>query len=153
MKRVLLSAIFLILLSSCGVKRPYPLSIQLINSNSGIAYSQQGSMAVITYSMYDVKISWDVSDTGAQGVEILAASGTDYYCSSPIATARYYITNSSLLDSTYTLDNLAQIFYTQLSKFKAGNYALCLRAVLYDSVSEPSLPVFMELRMDQQGGI
>lgn len=150
MKRVLLSAIFLILLSSCGVKRPYPLSIQLINSNSGYPFSQQGSMAVIATTMYEIKIDWDVSDTGAQGVEIIAANGTDYYCSSPIATTRIYATNSSVYNNTFAWENLAQVFQTQLSKFKAGRYALCLRAVLYDSVSEPSLPVFMELRADQQ---
>ncbi len=100
--------------------------------------------------MYDIKIDWDVTDTGAQGVEILAANSTDYYCSNPIATARYYITNSKVLTNSYALDSLAQVFYTQLPKFKAGNYSLCLKAVLYDSVSEPSLPVFMELRADQQ---
>ena len=93
--------------------------------------------------------------TGAHGVQIVAAAGTDYYCDTPIATATLYIINSKdISDLNYNaMHNLAQIFATDLGKFKAGRYAFCLKSVMYDSVSSPSLPVFVELLQDEQQGM
>jgi hypothetical protein len=143
------------LVSACGVQRPYPLSIELLNSSGGLPYAQQGYQAVRAYSLYDVKVEWDVTETGAHGVQIVAAPGTDYYCDNPVATATLYITNSQdISNANYSaMHNLAQIFAADLSKFKAGRYAFCLKAVMYDSVSSPSLPVFVEVLQDQQQGM
>ncbi|MCX6112289.1 MAG: hypothetical protein NTY22_03250 [Proteobacteria bacterium] len=146
MKKFLLSTILMIAVSACGVKRPDALAIQLINANSGVPYAQQDSIAVRAYSLYDVRVDWDVTNTGAQGVEIVAAAGMDYYCQTPIASAVFYVVNSRAVTTTNYLDSLGRLFYNDLGKFVPGNrYAFCLRAVLYDSVSDPSLPVFLEL--------
>jgi|WetSurMetagenome_2_1015567.scaffolds.fasta_scaffold778935_1 hypothetical protein len=154
MKKFLFTAILMVAIGACGVQQPYPLSIELINATgSGVPYAQQGYQAVRANYMTDVKVSWDVTDTGAHGVQLVAAADTDYYCENPIATATLYITNSQTLESTNYMNNLAQIFCKDLSKFVAGRYALCLKSVMYDSVSAPSLPVFMELLFDQQAGM
>ena len=150
MKKLLLFAIFTVLMisvSGCGVKRPYALTIQLLNADSGVAFAQQDSIAVRTYSLWNVRVDWDITDTGAQGVEIIAAAGTDFYCQTPIATATFYVVNSrASTNANYQLDSLARLFPNDLSKFVIGNtYAFCLRAVLYDSVSDPSLPVYVQL--------
>jgi len=150
MKKLLLLAIFTVLIisiSACGVKRPYALSITLLNADSGVPFSQQDSIAVRTYSLWNVRVDWDVTDTGAQGVEILAAAGTDFYCQTPIATVRFFVANSRAATNTnYQLDSLARLFPNDIAKFTPGNtYAFCLKAVVYDSVSEPSLPVYVQL--------
>ena len=150
MKKLLFLAIFSVLMisiSACGVKRPYALTISLLNADSGTPFSQQGSIAVRTYSLWNVRVDWDITDTGAQGVQIIAAAGTDFYCQTPIATATFYVINSKAsTNASYQLDSLARLFPNDLAKFVPGNtYAFCLRAVLYDSVSDPSLPVYVQL--------
>ena len=147
MKKLLLLAIFVTLVSGCGVKRPYALSIQLISTDSGVPFSQQDSIAVRAYTLYDVRVDWDITDTGAQGVQIIAAHGEDFYCATPIATATFYVVNSrSATNTNYQLDSLARLFPYDLDKFVPGNrYAFCLKAVLYDSVSDTSLPVYLDL--------
>ena len=143
------------LISACGVQRPNPLSVELLNATGASPYEQQGSMAVIADTLYNVKVNWDVTETGAHGVQIVAAPGTDYYCDNPIATATLYTTNSSNVTDNYynVMDSLGQIFIADLGKFKAGRYAFCLKAVMYDSYSSPSLPIFVQLRYDQQQGM
>ena len=147
MKKSLFLALAVVLISACGVQRPNPLTIELINSNSGaVPFAQQGYQAVIAYSLYEVRVDWDVTNTGAQGVQIVAAKGTDYYCQTPIASVTYYVVNSKAMNTNAYTDSLGQLFLKDIDKFTPGSYAICLKAVMYDSVSEPSLPVFLELR-------
>ena len=140
-------------MSSCGVQRPYAPTISSLSGNGSAAgfYSSETGMSTSVYSLYEVRLDWNVTETGAQGVKIFAAKGEDYYCDNPIATATLYVTDTSTVQAS-PLTSLAQIFVyygggmTTLNKFVPGyRYAFCISAILYDSVSEPSWPVYVDL--------
>ncbi len=155
MKRTLILSITLsimIVLASCGVQRPYPLNIEVIGS-SGLPYEQQGSIAVVVPTLYQVRVDWDVTPTGAHGVRIIASAGTDYNCKNEIATADVWLPSSQGLSDSGHMHSLGYLFGHELGKFKAGRYAFCVRALMYDRVSPTSLPVYVTLQTDQHSGM
>jgi len=141
------------LVSACGVQRPFAPTISLTTgTDAALPFSNQNGLGVQTYSLYTVRLDWNITDTGAQGVKILAAQGTDYYCDAPIAAVSFYVTNTSTITNS-AMDNLGYMFQNNLSAFVPGNrYAFCICAILYDSVSQPSLPVFVDL-LSPTGGL
>lgn len=153
MKKLFLLSIVTILISSCGVQRPYAPTISLTNGgDAALPFSNQEGLGVQTYSLYNVRLDWNITDTGAQGVKILAAKGEDYYCDNPIASVSLYITDTSTITNN-ALDNLGYMFYNSLNKFTPGyRYAFCICAVMYDSTSQPSWPVFVDL-LNPNGGL
>lgn len=153
MKKIVLLFAVSILISSCGVQRPYAPTISLTTGdNAALPFSNQEGLGVQAYSLYNVRLDWNVTDTGAQGVKILASKGEDYYCDNPIASASFYITNTATITNN-ALDNLGYMFQNSLSKFVPGNrYAFCISAILYDSISQPSWPVFVDL-LSPSGGL
>ena len=153
MKKLVLLFAISILISSCGVQRPYAPTISLINGgDAALPFASQQGMSVQTYSLYNVRLDWNVTNTGAQGVKILAAKGDDYYCDNPIAAVSYYVTDTSTITNT-ALDTLGYVFQNSINKFVPGNrYAFCICSVLYDRVSQPSWPVFVDL-LNSSGGL
>jgi len=150
MKKILILAGLLAMISACGLQRPLPLTISLINP-TGLPYEQQGGLKVTAQSMYNVRVDWDVTNTNAHGIKILIADGSDYDCDNPIATQVIY----GILNSTsYNTDNslyssLGKIFESKLNLFTGGTYSVCLATIQYDRESSPSIPVFMELTQPQ----
>jgi len=152
MKKLALIFVLSVLISACGVQRPYAPTISLLNGDTALPFATQSGITVQTYSLYNVRVDWNVSNTGAQGVKIIIANGEDYYCSTPIATKTIHITDSSTITNN-SMDNLGYMFYDSLSVIVPGKtYAICVCSVLYNSISEPSLPVFVELMSNNAMG-
>ncbi|MFH1223206.1 MAG: hypothetical protein V1647_02550 [Pseudomonadota bacterium] len=161
MKKIFVLSIFLAFVASCGVQRPYPPTISLTYGNPATQFGQDAAEGYVygisAYSVYDVTLGWDVSQTGAQGVKIDIA--TDYRCDNVVLTRT--IPTSCQTDQTclpltyagaYYNRSLAHVFYGQsLAPLKAGGYYICISGVMYDSISSPSLPAYLYLMMDQYG--
>ena len=150
MKKLVLLFVISILISSCGVKRPYAPTISSISGqNAAGFYSNNTGLSVSAYSLYDVRLDWNVTETGAQGVKILISRG-DSYCENPFASATLYITDTTNIQAS-PLTSLAQMIINYgggmatLNQFVPGRYAFCISAVLYGNVSDPSWPVFLDL--------
>ena len=146
MKKAILLFVVSILVSSCGLQRPYAPTISSINgSNAALPFSNQQGLGVQAYSLYEVRLDWNVTNTGAQGVKILATTGEDVYCEKPIAVVSFYITDTSTIANN-ALDTLGYMFQNSLNKFIPGNrYAFCISILAYDEISQPSWPVFVDL--------
>lgn len=150
MKKLLL-IMTIVAISACGVQRPLPLTISLITPSAD-PFASQGGLKVSTSSLYNVRVDWDISNTNAHGIKILAAASTDYDCDEPIATAMVLGIPNSKANTTNMYQSLAHIFISSgvnLSVFTMGEYALCLVSVQYDNESSPSIPVFMTLTQNQ----
>ena len=148
MNKILVLLTTMLTIAACGVQRPMPLTISVINP-TGLPFEQQGGMAVETSSMYNVKVAWDVTNTNAQGIIIDIADGADYDCSEPIATKTIYgILNSAASSADNSLySSLGKMFESQIGLFQYGKqYAICLVSVQYNKQSSPSIPVFMTLK-------
>ena len=145
-KLVFLITAALVLISACGVQKPYAPTISLISGGSAaLPFAQQEGMRVQSYSPYDVRIDWNIKDTGAQGVQIIIADGSDYYCEQPLATRSYNITDSSTITSS-PMSSLGYMFEASANIFQPGkSFAICICAIMYDSISSPSMPVFLDL--------
>jgi len=152
MKKLILFLTVLILVSSCGVQRPFAPTISLVSGdNAALPFSNQQGLGVQAYSLYQVRLDWNVTNTGAQGVKILAAKGDDYYCATPIASASYFITDTSTIANN-SLSTLGYIFQNSANVFVPGQrYAFCVCAILYDSTSQPSWPVFLDYLLPSGG--
>jgi len=161
MKKLILLAILSMVAASCGVQRPLPPTIQSLNGNAAVQFGQQAedgsyNYGVSAYTLYEVALGWDVTQTGAQGVKIIIAS--DYYCNTEVISRTLPTscqTNASCVPLNYNgsfNQSLAHVFYgMDLSPLKRGTYYICIAAVMYDSTSAPSLPASLYLLADQYG--
>ena len=132
-------------LSSCGVQQPFAPTISLLHGNAAMPFAEQQGMLVATDSVYNVKLDWDISNTGAMGAKVIIANAEDYYCEKPITAKTFFITNTANI-STNPFSSLGHMFDTTPNIFQYGKtYAICLASVWYNNVSRPSPPVFLEI--------
>ena len=159
MKKLVLTLALSVLVSACGISGLQPPTISSISGgNAATQYgdANTGTYGVSAYSLYDVTLSWDVTQTGAQGVEIIVS--TDYYCENVILSKQIPASCSSSANCLPLQNygswngNLAHVFYGQnLSVLTTGGYYICIAAITLDSVSSPSLPAYLYLYSNQSG--
>lgn len=141
---------------ACSVEQPYSLQLESLAAEMS-PYSQQGYIKVQTYSLNNVKAHWDVSQTGAQGVEIVATRVDGFKCNTDeehlVARTTIFVPTSSLIDESvpgaYMTNNLGEIFRSQLNNFTIGEYAFCIAAIRYGNKSSYSIPAFVTVLQNQ----
>jgi len=156
MKKLLLLATILTLTISCGVKRPNPPQLNGTYGDAATYYGgPQSDYSATVYDFSSYRLDWDVSYVeGAAGVVIIAA--TDYNCKNVVSQRQTFIVSTleeskkpNYVAEQYTLYN---IFETDLNKFKAGTYYICLKAYKYNGkTSSASYPSIVYVRNDQYG--
>lgn len=148
------------MISACGIHglQPPTLSSLTNNGNAATQYgtSTTAAYAVSAYQLTEVTISWDVSQTGAQGVEVIIA--TDYDCQNVIISRKLpasCATSSNCIPlENYGVwnGNLEHVFYGQdISVLTAGQYYVCIAAITLNNISSPSLPAYLYLYYPQAG--
>lgn len=153
MKKILL--VLFLVINACAVQRPMPPVIELIVPETANPFSQQGYYSVSSYNMSNIRLTWDVTETGANAVDVIIAKNDgSNKCKKEniVSTRRIFEANSqnfSQIPGSYITNNLAQMFESELSKFTAGRYAVCIAAVKNTYASTPSLPAFFELMSNQ----
>jgi hypothetical protein len=147
MKKLFLIFTLSVLISACGVQRPFAPTISLLSGNTALPFANQEGMRVQAYSPYEVRLDWDITNTGAQGVEVIIADGSDYDCATPLATKSFFITNTSAVNNT-PLSSLGYMFESNVNLFQPGkSFAICISAIMYNSKSTPSFPVYLDIRI------
>lgn len=151
MKKLILITV-LIMMSACGMNRPFPPTLTSLTGNSTTAYGSTSTYLGV-YDLADAHLDWDVSNVvGAEGVRIIASR--EYTCKTEIASNVLYIINSRQYTSANggiinPMENLRTIFSTSLSSFTTGQYYICVRAIKMGKESAPSYPVTISLMQNQ----
>jgi len=160
MKNLTLILALSVMISACGLQGLQPPTISSISGSGNAATqygdSDTGTYGISSYSLYDVALAWDVSQTGAQGVEIIIS--TDYYCENVVLSKQIPASCASsasclpLQNYGAWNGNLAHVFYGQsLNALTAGGYYICIAAITLDNISSPSLPAYLYLYSNQSG--
>jgi hypothetical protein len=159
MKNKIIKVFTMILVSlvfACSVEQPYSLQLESLTAEMS-PYSQQGYIKVQADFLTNVKAHWDVSETGAQGVEIVATRVDGFKCNTSeeylIARTTIFVPSSNLIDESvpgaYMTNNLGEIFRSQLNNFTIGEYAFCIAAIRYGNKSSYSIPAFVTVLQNQ----
>jgi hypothetical protein len=163
MKKLILAGI-LILMSACGMNRPFtPTFTYIGNSPIGMRYANQqtgtngalgNTYATVTDLAY-VQLNWDVSNVpGANQARIIASR--DYTCSVEVASVVTSIISTTQRNqllyqgSINPEENMRTLFSTSIDKFTAGTYYICVRAIKMGKEGPSSIPATLSLNLNQQ---